>query len=54
MGVSIYQLLIVLAIVILLFGGGKIKTLGADIGSSIKGFRRALDDKAIGSDTDVK
>ena len=36
--------LIVLAIVVLIFGTGKLKNLGADLGSSIKGFKKAMQD----------
>lgn len=35
------QLLIVLAIVVLIFGGKRLRTLGSDIGASIKGFKEA-------------
>ena len=36
--------LIVLAIVVLIFGTGELKNLGADLGSSIKGFKKAMQD----------
>jgi sec-independent protein translocase protein TatA len=36
--------LIVLVIVVLIFGTGKLKNLGADLGSSIKGFKKAMQD----------
>lgn len=42
MGISIWQLLIVLAIVLLLFGTKRIKNIGADIGTAIKSFRNAI------------
>lgn len=45
MGISIWQLLIVVAIVVLLFGTKKLRTLGADLGESIKGFKKAMEDK---------
>ncbi len=41
-GVSIWQLLIVLVIIVLLFGTKKLKNLGGDLGESIKGFRGAI------------
>ena len=41
-GISIWQLLIVLAIVVLLFGTKRLRTLGSDMGSAIKGFRSAV------------
>ena len=42
MGISIWQLLIILAIVLLLFGAKRLRTLGGDIGTSVKGFRDAM------------
>lgn len=39
---GIWELLLILAIVVLLFGTRKIKSLGGDLGSAIKGFRSAL------------
>ncbi|MGI0115705.1 twin-arginine translocase TatA/TatE family subunit [Zooshikella sp. RANM57] len=41
-GISIWQLLIIAIIVILLFGTNKLRTLGSDLGTSIKGFKKAL------------
>lgn len=40
-GISVPQLLIILAIVIVIFGSKRIKQLGADLGGAIKGFRTA-------------
>ena len=42
MGISIWQLLIILAIVLLLFGAKRLRTLGGDLGTSVKGFRDAM------------
>ena len=44
-GLSIWELLIVLAIVILVFGPKRLKTLGSDLGGAIKGFRTAIKDE---------
>ena len=44
MGISIWQLVIVLGIVILLFGTKKLRNLGGDIGSAVKGFKSAIKD----------
>lgn len=41
-GISIWQLLIVLAIVLVLFGGKRLKSLGGDLGSAIKGFKSSM------------
>ena len=53
-GISIWQLLIILAIVLLIFGTKRLKTLGGDLGGAIKGFRRAMDkeDEKQGADKD--
>ena len=45
-GISIWQLLIVLAIVIMIFGTKKLKSLGSDLGSAVKGFRQSVTDKS--------
>lgn len=44
MSFGITELVIILVIVVLLFGTTKIKSLGADLGSAIKGFRNAVTD----------
>lgn len=44
MGFSIPHLLVVLAIVILVFGTKRLKTVGGDLGDAIKGFRNAVKD----------
>ncbi|MCZ2723580.1 Sec-independent protein translocase subunit TatA [Marinomonas sp. 15G1-11] len=41
-GISIWQLLIVLAILILIFGTKKLKNLGSDLGGAVKGFKEAV------------
>ena len=43
-GISIWQLLIILAIVIMLFGTKRLRTLGSDLGSAVKGFRKSIQD----------
>ncbi len=43
-GISVWQLLIVLLIVLLLFGGKKLRSLGGDLGGAIKGFRSSVRD----------
>lgn len=43
-GIGIWQLLIVLLLVVLLFGTRRLKTLGADLGETIKGFRNSVSD----------
>jgi len=41
-GISIWQLLIVLVIVILLFGTKKLRSMGGDLGSAIKSFKQSV------------
>ncbi len=43
-GISIWQLLIILAIVLLLFGTKRLKNIGSDLGGAIKGFKGAMKD----------
>ena len=47
-GIGFWQLLIVFVIVVLLFGTKKLRTLGGDLGTAIKGFKKAV------ADTDSK
>lgn len=42
MGISIWQLLIILAIVLVLFGAKRLRNVGGDLGSAIKGFKNAV------------
>ncbi|EKF76127.1 sec-independent protein translocase protein tatA/E-like protein [Alcanivorax hongdengensis A-11-3] len=41
-GISIWQLLILLAIVVLLFGTKKLRNIGGDLGGAVKGFKSAM------------
>jgi sec-independent protein translocase protein TatA len=41
-GISMPQLLIVLMIVLLVFGTKRMKSIGTDLGSAIRGFRGAM------------
>ena len=44
MGVSVWQLAIIVLIVVLLFGTKKLKSLGSDLGESVKGFKKAMNE----------
>ncbi|MCW8833782.1 MAG: Sec-independent protein translocase subunit TatA [Colwellia sp.] len=44
-GISIWQLLIIAVIVVLLFGTKKLRNLGGDLGSAVKGFKNAIGDE---------
>lgn len=45
MGISIWQLLIILAIVLVLFGAKRLKNVGSDLGAAIKGFKNSVKDE---------
>ncbi|MGN8159996.1 twin-arginine translocase TatA/TatE family subunit [Salinisphaera sp. RV14] len=55
-GISIWQLLILLVIVLLVFGSKRLRNLGPDLGNALKGFRSAMkdDDEQRESDKDPK
>jgi sec-independent protein translocase protein TatA len=44
-GISIWQLLIVLAIVLVLFGTKRLRNIGSDLGGAFKGFKSAMKDE---------
>jgi sec-independent protein translocase protein TatA len=43
-GISMWQLLILLLIVVLVFGTKRLRNMGGDLGAAIKGFRKGMDD----------
>lgn len=47
MGLSIWQILIVLVLVVLLFGRGKISDLMGDVAKGIKSFRKGMADDEV-------
>lgn len=53
MSFGVTELVIILVIVVLLFGTTKLKSLGTDLGSAIKGFRSAVTDEPDNSDSEV-
>ena len=54
MHLGIVELLIILAIVILVFGTGRLRNLGSDLGGAIRGLRRALTGKTDGASPTTK
>ena len=46
MSFGVTELVIILVIVVLLFGTTKLKSMGSDLGSAIKGFRSAVTDES--------
>jgi sec-independent protein translocase protein TatA len=53
-GISVWQLLILLAIVALIFGTKKLRNIGGDLGGAVKGFKKALGDGASDSEAEAK
>jgi sec-independent protein translocase protein TatA len=43
--IGIWQLLIIVVIVVLLFGTKKLRNMGSDLGSAVKGFKKAVSDE---------
>jgi sec-independent protein translocase protein TatA len=43
-GISLWQLLIVLLIVIVIFGTKRLTNIGSDLGGAVKGFRKSMSD----------
>lgn len=56
-GINLTQLLVILAIVLVVFGTKRVKSLGSDLGGGIKSFRKAIDagdDKSKGGVNDAE
>ena len=55
-GISPWQLLIVLLIVLLIFGTKKLRNVGGDLGSAIRDFRKGVNEgnQESGDDTSMK
>ncbi|MDG0965768.1 MAG: twin-arginine translocase TatA/TatE family subunit [SAR86 cluster bacterium] len=43
-GISFWQVLIILVLLLVLFGGKKIRSMGSDLGEGLKGFKKAIKD----------
>ena len=54
MGISIWQLLIILVIVLVLFGAKRLRNVGSDLGQAVKGFRSAVKDEETKTDDSAK
>jgi sec-independent protein translocase protein TatA len=54
MGIGIWELLIVLIIVLLIFGGKRLANLGKDLGGAIKGFKQAVKDEDANENESAK
>ncbi len=56
MGIGMKELLIILAVVLLVFGAKKLRTIGSDLGSAVRGFKKSMSEgedelgKTVGDD----
>jgi sec-independent protein translocase protein TatA len=50
-GISIWSLLLILAIVILLFGTKKLRNVGGDLGGAIRSFKKSIKDEEAAKDS---
>jgi sec-independent protein translocase protein TatA len=44
-GIGVWELFLILMIILLLFGTKKLRSIGADLGSAVRGFRNSLHDE---------
>jgi len=54
MGIGWAELLIILAIVLVIFGAKRLKTLGGDLGGAIKSFKQSVKDEEGKTESDTK
>lgn len=52
MGVSIWQILIILLVILLLFGAGRLPTIMSDLAKGIKSFKSGLKDESEEDETE--
>ena len=53
-GISCWQILIILVVILVLFGGKKIRTMGSDLGEGLKGFKKAIKDEDADKESESK
>ena len=53
-GISFWQILIILVVILVLFGGKKIRTMGSDLGEGLKGFKKAIKDEDADKESESK
>ena len=44
MGIGMKELIIILLVVLLVFGAKKLRTIGTDLGSAVRGFKKSMDE----------
>ena len=53
-GISFWQIIIILVVILVLFGGKKIRTMGSDLGEGLKGFKKAIKDEDADKESESK
>jgi sec-independent protein translocase protein TatA len=53
-GISLWQLLIILLIVVVIFGTKRLRSIGTDLGGAVKGFRKAMTDADLNADLNAE
>lgn len=54
MGFGVTELIIILVIVLVLFGAKRLKNVGSDLGSAVKGFKTAIKDEETKPDDQIE
>ncbi len=44
MGIGMRELIIILLVVLVIFGTKKLRTIGSDLGSAVRGFKKSMND----------
>ena len=52
-GISPWSLVLILLIVLVIFGGKRLRNVGGDLGAAIKGFKRSMKDETKGGGQDT-
>ena len=53
-GISFWQILIILVVILILFSGKKIRTMDSDLGEGLKGFKKAIKEDGSAKDAESK
>lgn len=54
MGLSVFKILLIVIVVLIVFGAGKLPKVMGDIGKGLKNFKDALNDNATSETTKVE
>lgn len=44
MGIGMRELVVILLVVLVVFGAKKLRTIGSDLGSAVRGFKKAMNE----------